>query len=203
MNLGQTLIVVASLSLLGIMILNSNNILLDTSDIQAESEFGITAVSLATSLVEESMGKMYDAVVADTNNTLTDSTLLTSSAGLGHSGMESYRGNQPGTSDFNDFDDYNNLFIVYKSNLPADTARTTGSDYEIIVPGIRSKYYVRAKVQYVRHTSLNTPVSYPTWHKRLTVTVTRPLPRVGSPEQQVQDSVANTLVFPAVMSFWN
>ncbi len=203
MSLGQTLIAVASLSLLGILILNSNNILLDTSDIQAEGEFGITAVSLATSLVEESMGKMFDAVVADTNNTLNDSTLLTSASGLGHSPAESYRGTESGTSDFNDFDDYNNLFIVYKSNLPADTARTPGSDYEIVVPGIRSKYFVRAKVEYVRHTNLNTAVNYPTWHKKLTVTVTRPMPRIGPPVQQVQDSVANTLVFPAVMSFWN
>jgi len=194
MGLGQSMLVVAALSLLGILILNSNRTIMETNDIQNDSEFGITAVSLATSLVEESMGKMFDAVVADTSNTLTDSTLLTPVAGLGHSVTESYRGNVAGTNDFNDFDDYNNLFLVYKSTNPADTVHTPGSDYEFKVPGIRSKYFVRAKVYYVQPTNLNGTSATPTWHKKIVITVTRPQPFANK---------ADTLIFPAVMSFWN
>jgi len=202
MTLGQSLLVVASLSILGLLVLNSNNTIIETNDIQNDSEFGITAVSLATSLVEESMGKMFDAVVADTNNTLTDSMLLTASAGLGHSGSESYRGHIGGTEDFNDFDDYNNLFLVYKSNNPADTASTAGSDYEVTVPGIRSKYFVRARVVYVQPANLNGASIVPTWHKKIIITVTRPNLH-SLRERQMGQAKADTLVFPAIMSFWN
>jgi hypothetical protein len=194
MTLGQSMLVLASLSILGILILNSNRTILETSDVQADSEFGITAVSLATSLVEESMGKMFDSVVADSTFTLLDSMQLTGAGHLGHSGTESYRGSVAGTSDFNDFDDFNGLFLVYKSPNPSDTAATPGSDYEFIVPGIRSKFFVRARVQYVQHTNLNGVSATPTWHKRILITVTRPQPN---------PTRADTLVFPAVMSFWN
>ena len=195
MNLGQMMLVVAALSLLGILILNANSTMMETTDIQNESEFGITAVSLATSIVEESMGKMFDAVIADTNNTLTDSTLLTPVGGLGHSVSESYRGNIPSTTDFNDFDDFDNLFLVFKSDkFGEDSVSTPGSDYEIVVPGIRSKYFVRTEVDYVRYTALNTVSGSPTWHKRILITVTRP---VYKPTRK------DTLVFPAIMSFWN
>ncbi len=202
MTLGQSLLVVASLSILGLLVLNSNRTIMETNDIQNDSEFGITAVSLATSLVEESMGKMFDAVVADTANTLSDSTLLTPRAGLGHSTHESYRGNVSGTDDFNDFDDYNNLFLVYKSTNPADTARTPGSDYEITVPGIRSKYFVRARVVYVSPSNLNGESLTPTWHKKMVITVTRPVLH-SLRERQIGQAKADTLVFPAIMSFWN
>jgi hypothetical protein len=202
MTLGQSLLVVASLSILGLLVLNSNNTIIETNDIQNDSEFGITAVSLATSLVEESMGKMFDAVVADTANTLSDSSLLTPRTSLGHSGAESYRGSVAGTEDFNDFDDYNNLFLVYKSNNPADTARTTGSDYEVIVPGLRSKYFVRSRVVYVQPTNLNGESMTPTWHKKMIITVTRPNLH-SLRERQMGQARADTLVFPAVMSFWN
>lgn len=194
MNLGQSLLVIAALSVLGLLVLNSNRTLLQTTDVQSESEFGITAVSLATSLVEESMGKMYDAAVADSSFTLTDSSRLTPRLGLGPAPTESYRGVVPGTADFNDFDDFNGLFLVYKSNNPADTASTPGSHYEFTVPGIRSKYFVRARVDYVPHTNLNTASSTQTWHKRILVTVTRPTP---------QPTAEDTLRFPAIMSFWN
>jgi hypothetical protein len=202
MTLGQSLLVVASLSILGLLVLNSNRTIMETNDIQNDSEFGITAVSLATSLVEESMGKMFDAVVADTNNTLTDSTQLTAPGSLGKAANESYRGVASGTHDFNDFDDYNNLFLVYKSNNPADTVSTPGSNYEIIVPGIRSKYFVRAQVVYVQPTNLNATSATRTWHKKLIVTVTRPILH-SLRERQLGMARADTLVFPAVMSFWN
>jgi hypothetical protein len=104
--------------------------------------------------------------------------------------MESYRANVPGTKSFNDFDDYNNLFIVYKSNVAGDTARTPGSSYETTVPGIRAKYFVKARVNYVNQNDLNGFTTAKTWHKKITVTVTSP-------------SFKDTLVFPAVMSFWN
>jgi hypothetical protein len=190
MHLGQMMFVLAGIFLLGIVILTANDSLLESTDVMNDSEFGITSVSLATSIVEEAMGKMYDEVIADsTTGALSNPSQLSST--LGSDGAETYRG---AANDFNDFDDFNNLFLVYKSDNPADTASTPGSNWETIVPGIRSKYFVRTKVVYVPWNNLDGVSGSPTWHKKIIVTVTRPQPH---------PTKADTLVFPAVMSYWN
>jgi hypothetical protein len=193
MNLGQMTLAVGALSMLGLLILNTNGTLLSTDVVMSESEFGITAVSLATSLVEEATGKSFDSVVSDTTNPLTDPSTFTPTASLGHSPSESYRASVPSTTDFNDFDDFNNLFLVFKSDVATDTTHTPGADYEQIVPGIHSKYYVQSKVRYVDPSNLQGFSVAQTRHKKLTVTVTRPKP---NPTRQ------DTLVFSAVISFW-
>lgn len=204
MNLGQMLLVLAALGLLGILTLSTNSNVMQSNQIQNNSEVGVTSVSLATSIVEEAMGTMFDSAIGDTSTGPVDSlSQLTPPGSLGHSVLESYRANIPGTKDFNDFDDFNNLFLVYKSDNPADTARTPGSDYEFTVPGIRNKYFVRTKVVYVDPAALNGVSSVCTWHKKITVTVTSSFPHIGSAAQQLQDSLSNTLVYPAVMSYWN
>src|SRR5271166_819029 len=122
MNLGQMMMVIGAIVMLGVLILNTNSTIYQTNDIMYTSEFGVTAVSLSTSLVEEAMGKMFDKVVADSNAAaLVDSTLLTPPGSLGPDPgeNESYRGNVPGTKDFDDFDDFNNLMICYHSEVPA------------------------------------------------------------------------------------
>jgi hypothetical protein len=189
MNLGQMMMVIAAISLLGILILNTNATLINNYDTTNNSEFEITAVSLATSLVEEAMGKMFDEVIADSNTTaLTTPTQL--SLTLGAEGAEKYRDTSSTFADFDDFDDFNNLFIVYKSDLPAEAAQTPGSNFEFAVPGMRSKYFVTAQVMYVDPTNLDGVSSSRTWHKKMIVTVTSP-------------SVKDTLRFPAIMSYWN
>ena len=189
MNLGQMMLVIASLLLLGLLVLNTNRTLLQTNDTQNTSEYGITAVSLATSLVEEASGKMFDQVVADSNTgALTDPAQLSST--LGKDGSEVYR--DP-ILDFNDFDDFNNMTIAYKS--PNDsTANPTGA-IVINMPGIRSKYIVTTKVGWVNPTAgngynLDSTVTTKSWHKKLTVTVKSP-------------SMTDSLVYPSVMSYWN
>jgi hypothetical protein len=188
MNLGQIMMVALALMLLGGLVLNANSSVYQSTDTMYTSEFGVTAISLATSVVEEASGKMFDNAIAGTNAAAVyDSSLFTSPGALGPEAGESYRG----PNDFNDIDDYNGLFIVYKSNVAADTISTPGSNREIIVPGIRSKYFVRCKVCYVQPPNLD--VSYTakqTWHKKITVTVTSP-------------STRDSLVYPAIMSYWN
>jgi hypothetical protein len=188
MNLGQTMLVVAAISILGILVLNANRTVLETNETQNQSEFGITAVSLATSLVEEANGKMFDEVIEDsTTLALTDPSQLTASASLGKEAGEAYRS---GVTDFDDFDDFDRLFLVYKS--PLDSALTPGSSGEITVPGIREKYYVKCRVQYVASGNLDAVVTTRTWHKKITVTVSAASP-----------TMKDTLVYPAVMSYWN
>jgi hypothetical protein len=184
MNLAQTMMVVAGLAILGILALNANRTMLESNDTQNVSEFGINAVSLATSLVEEANGKMFDQVIADS---LTGDLSVPGqlSVTLGKETGEGYRA---GTNDFNDFDDFNNLFLAFRS--PVDSAIVTGADRDIIVPGIRALYYVRTRVQYVSEANLDSAVSFRTWHKRMLVTVTSP-------------AIRDTLRYPSVMSYWN
>lgn len=184
MNLAQTMMVIAGLAILGILVLNANRTMFESNDTQNASEFGINAVSLATSLVEEANGKMFDEVIADsmTGDLSVPGQL---SSALGKETGERYR---DGANDFNDFDDFDRLFIAYKS--PVDAAIVTGADRDIIVPGIRALYYVRARVDYVTEANLDSAVSFRTWHKRMMITVTSP-------------AIKDTLRYPSVMSYWN
>ena len=93
MNLGQTMMVIAALGLLGILVLNANKTVLETTEVQNTSEFGIAAVSLATSLVEEASGKMFDEVIADsTTAVLTVPTQLCASLGKENAARPTVRG---------------------------------------------------------------------------------------------------------------
>ena len=186
MNLGQMMMVVAALSILGILLLNTNTTVLDTNDTQNLSEFGINAISLATSLVEEANGKMFDEVIADsTTPALSSPVALTSLANLGADGGETYR---TAGNDFDDFDDFDGLILVYKS--PGDSSLMAGAAKEFVIPGIRAAYIVRARVDYVSGADLDLTSASPTWHKKITVTVTSP-------------AIKDTLVYPAIMSYWN
>ncbi len=191
-NLGQSLFALGALSIMGTLGLNANKTIIAENTRINSGESGITAVGLAQSLVEEAMGKYFDAKI-DTAITgeITLTSQLTPVDQLGPGPNENYRA---GTNDFNDFDDFNNLFLVYKSSNPSDTASTSGSDWETIVPSLEAKYFVKTKVTYISVNVSNIPQansasSVPTWHKKLTVTVINPTSR-------------DTLVYPAIMSYW-
>jgi hypothetical protein len=191
MNLGQTLMVIAALGLLGILVLNSNKTVLETTEVQNTSEFGIAAVSLATSLVEEASGKMFDEVIADsTTAVLTDPTQLSSV--LGKENAEAYRS---GVLDFNDFDDFNGLKLIFKDTVK-DTSAVTATGQVWNVPGLRTPYHVWCVVNYVNPANLNGVSASRTWHKKLTVYVT-------TLENLNPGTRKDTLVYPTIMSFWN
>jgi hypothetical protein len=200
MNLGQMLMVVGAIVLLGILVLNANSTVYQANDTMYTSEFGVTAISLATSLVEESMGKMFDKVVAPINaSAVYDSTLLTPPGGLHADAGESYRGLPLGSGlkDFDDFDDFNGFKACYHSDLPSEADATPGF-YQITVPGMRAKYYVTCTVTYVKPPNLDAAYTIrQTWHKKITVTVWSP-----SAINQITNN-PDTLVYPAIMSYWN
>jgi len=202
MNLGQMLLVTGAIVLLGILVLNANTTVYQANDTMYTSEFGVSAVSLATSIVEEAMGKYFDKVVAPLNaSAVYDSTLLTAPGSLGPDAgqNESYRGYPVGSGkvDFDDFDDFNGLKICYFSDAPGDSTGTAGY-LPIKVPGSRAKYYLSCTVTYVKPPNLD--VAYAvrqTWHKKITVTVWSP--SALNPVTHLPD----TLVYPAIMSYWN
>jgi hypothetical protein len=189
MNLGQMLLVLVALVVLGALILQSNSIILSSSEALTSSEIDASAISLATSVMEEASGKLFDEVITDTAvSALTDPGQL--SATLGPEGGERIRDTTGTHPVFNDFDDYNGLFVVFKSTNPSDAALTPGADWEFAIPDLRGKFYVHVSVSYVQPNSLDVPAVGRTWHKKMTMTVTSP-------------SSAGTVVLPWVMSFWN
>jgi len=204
MNLGQMILVVGAIVLLGILVLNANSTVYQASDTMYTSEFGVTAVSLATSLVEEAEGKMFDVIVAPKNGAdLYDSTLLTPVGSLGPeltTEHESYRHLVPGyPNDFDDFDDFNGLKLCYHDTTETDA---TAGFLQITVPGMRAKYYVTCTVVYVKPPNLDVPyIVRQTWHKKISVTVWSPSAVKLDPA--TGQTVADTLVYPAIMSYWN
>lgn len=183
------ILVLAAMMILSALILQSNNIILDSSESLISSDTDAAATTLATSLAEEACGKMFDEVITDsTVAALTSPTQLSSV--LGPETGERFRDSTGSFSAFDDFDDFNGLFLVYKSKTVEDSAPTPGANWEFVVPNIRAKFFVRARVEYVVASAPDVPVGMRTWHKKLTLTLTSP-------------SSKDTLVYPYLMSFWN
>jgi len=147
MNTGQTIISVGALAILSLIVLRINSTFLNTNTILYESKFDITAMSLATSIVEEATSKAFDEK--------TDSASVTSLSGLTSSlGKESGEA-YPNFDDFDDFDGY--------------TITTRGdSTFESAV------FDIVAHVYYVDPDNPDRKSSVPTWHKRIDVDVTSP-----------------------------
>ena len=189
MNLGQTMLTILAMGVLSFLILQSNTVMLDSTDSLTTSDIDAAATALAGSITEEASGMLFDQVITDSTVTaLTTTSLLSTS--LGRDGGERFRDTTGTHPTFNDFDDFNNLFLVYKSNNPADADPTPGADWEFVVPNIRGKYFVQLSVAYVNPSSPDVPVVAPTWHKMLTVTISSPSSR-------------DTLTYATLMSFWN
>ncbi|HCV42451.1 MAG TPA: hypothetical protein DGH68_03135 [Bacteroidetes bacterium] len=185
MGSGQMLLALGAMFLLGIIIFSANSNMLENEKVVMDSEFGIAAISLATSLVEEAEGKMFDQASVDSGVTAT--TQLTTTAYLGKDANESYRTSDSTKTDYDDLDDFNGFFIEYVSDQSHAQIATYRGDSK----GFRADYFLKAKVEYVNvTTSTITASANRTWHKRLTINVFSPSSR-------------DTLVFPTVISYWN
>lgn len=166
MSSGQTMITMAAMSLLSLVILNSNRNALSSTTSMAENKYNILAISLGTALIEEAFSKSFDQYTTD-GQQVDDITDLTQSLGPGSS--ETTR------DDFNDFDDYNN----YIDSTSADTTLQS------------AEFIIRSKVYYVDPATSNklTPVTYRTWHKRMDVFISSPFINEG------QDTVRLSKVY--------
>lgn len=188
MGTAQMLMVVIAMFLLGIIIFSANSTMAENDIVVKDSEFGVAAISLATSLIEEVEGKVFDEAATDSG--VTSLTKLTQPAYLGPDVNESYRPPDTTMADFDDLDDFNGFSIEYVS----DTTRPRVATYRGDSRGFRADYMVKAKVVYVTAgggvADLNSYSTSPTWNKKLIVTVTSPSSR-------------DTLVFPTIISYWN
>jgi MSHA pilin protein MshD len=142
------MLAVGAMLLLSITILGINGKFLNTSSVLYNTKFGVLAVSLGTSIIEEANGKAFD--LAGTGDAITDINLLTAPQYLGAAGGEVY-------PFFNDFDDYNNLHKI-------DSVKINSKTF--------AAFTIDCKVHYVSETNPSVISSVRTWHKRIDVFVT-------------------------------
>ncbi len=144
MNTGQSMLSIGALILLSTVVLRVNTSFLTTKEVMNESKFGVLAISLAQSIIEDASNKAFDANTV--GNPVYDKSLLTSVGGLGPSNTEHY-------PDFNDFDDFNG-FTKDVTNLPS------------------ANYHISCRVFYIDAASPDVVSSIKTWNKKIVVTVT-------------------------------
>lgn len=135
--------------LLSLVILRINNVFFSTSSVMLDTKFGVLAVSLGTSIIEEANSKAFDKATDTTSISQTSS--LTAVASLGPEAGEVY-------PNFNDFDDFNGY------------VRSTAGDSTFQ----SAPFYITCRVGYITPTNPEVYVSSQTWHKKINVTVTSP-----------------------------
>jgi hypothetical protein len=148
-NTGQMLLTTAAVVLLGTTVLTVNRSFNNQGVILEQTEIGVYATSLATSIVDEASGQAFDENTAE--NSVTSPSSLTSYKRLGPEVGETT--SPPSTSNFNDFDDYNGLIEGVK------------------VAGVDS-FTVKCWVNYIDPSAPNTNLSTQSFFKRLDVQVT-------------------------------
>jgi len=153
MGTGQMLLTLSALVLLSLVVLRVTNGFLNTNNILMETKFGVLSVSLATSILEEAMGKAFDEKTAYEGVAEVTSDLST----IGPDG-ETY-------PNFDDFDDFNNLsFSTYDTTISnSHFARMYSAEYIVL-----------CKVGYINTDNPDQFTSTKTWHKKISVRVTTP-----------------------------
>lgn len=149
MGLGQTLLTILAMAMLGTLMLTVNTNTMDSGDALEQSEYRIMASSLGISMLERASGLSFDENTV--TGEVTATTMLTST--LGAEGGET-------EATFDDFDDYNGFSKWVLGN--AITFRS-------------ADYRLTSRVDYVTVSSNQVVTSAGrTYHKRLQIQVTSP-----------------------------
>lgn len=146
MNSGQLFLTIGGMFLLALLVLRMNTTFMSTGDVMYNTKYGVLAVSLGTSMIEEANSKSFDCST-DTNS-VSSLAAITDPVSLGPEAGETL-------VTFNDFDDFNNYERV-DSTMPS------------------AVFTIRCKVGYINPASPDVFVSQKTWHKKIQVTVTSP-----------------------------
>lgn len=156
MNTGQTILTIGAVILLGLNVISVNRTFTQHGAVLQQTEIGIFSVSLATSLLEEAQGKVFDRRSL-TDSCLTNLSQLTPKDSLGPDVGDT-------RTDYDDFDDYN-----WMTGGPTKDSIIVRCD-TIVIRDVDT--FLRwAKVCYVDTSSPDTYRSTPTWNKKLTVFV--------------------------------
>lgn len=156
MNTGQMMITLGAVILLSTLVLRVNSSQLVTQDTMQNTKFGILAISLATSIIEEASEKAFDE--ASTANFISSLVSLTNTNSFGP---------EPGLNPdstweildsletYDDFDDYHN-YTTIDSTMPS------------------AVFDVSSQITYVNPSDPNFICVTNSWHKMITVTVSSP-----------------------------
>jgi len=144
----QMILALGAMILLTILITNVNKNSLNVEDVMYDSNFGITATSIASSVIEDASKKRFDSIYFIDSTRVYNASDFTPAGALGIDSGEDIT--DPKT--FNDFDDYDRYTTV-DSTMPS------------------AVFNVSCRVHYVNDTALDDTVSNQTFHKKITVKV--------------------------------
>jgi len=164
MNTGQMLLTIGALLLLSTVMLRVNSNNFSTETVRDEARFGVIATSMATSIIEQAKDLAFDANT-DTNS-VSSLSELTSVFNLGPDAGE----NSADIKTFNDYDDFDGYAKIDSTMQSAI-------------------FEISCSVNYVSKTNLMGISSVPTWHKKISVTVSSP-------------SMGDTLTEASIYSYW-
>lgn len=179
MGLGQTLLTILALMLMGRLIITVNRTTLETGSLKDIAEYRITATSLGTSLLESANDLAFDEATVDTFLTESQTGSLTADASLG---AESGETNYTLFDDIDDYDGYIRIDTIPNSAIFKTTAH----------------------IQYVTTTppSTITITTTPTFNKLITIYVTSDF----MVDYSILDSAGvpkpDTLKFQSIFSYW-
>lgn len=114
MGLGQTLLTIMALMLMGRLILMVNTSTLDTGFTKDMAEYRITATSLGTSLLESANNFAYDEATVDTFLTPSQASSLTAESDFGPDAGET---DVSLFDDVDDFDEYTKIDTLSNSAI--------------------------------------------------------------------------------------
>jgi len=170
MSTGQMLITVCAMLLLSLLILRVGSSTIINQESMQNSKYGVLAVSIANSILEEATMKSFDEN-ANTDprtyfsnvNELTVTGSFGSDAGEIADSMET----------FDDFDDFHGFTKTF-TNLPS------------------AVFTVSSQVNYIDPAVVGLITASRTWHKMLTVTITSPMivkPGTNTPQPLIFNKV--------------
>lgn len=174
MGLGQTLLALMAVMLMGRLIIGTNASVLNTGSVKDMAEYSITATSLGTSVIEKAKSLAFDQASVDTFITAARINELTASNSLGPDVGEST------SALFNDIDDYNNYSHI--DTIPNSAIFRTD-----------------VKVSYVNVASNTmTSTASRSFNKKITVYVTSDY----LVDYSMTPAAKDTLTFETVFSYW-
>lgn len=174
MGLGQTLLTIMALMLMGRLVLNVNGTTLDAGFAKDMAEYRITATSLGTSMLESANSLAFDEATVDTFLLVTEVGSLTDKALFGADSGET---NYTLFDDVDDFHDYSRIDTVQNSAI----------------------FKVQGKVDYLDVSGNTLSVtSAKRFNKLITVYVTSDY----LVDYSVDPPKPDTLVFKSIFSYW-
>jgi hypothetical protein len=147
------ILALGAMILLTLLITNVNKSSLSTEGTMYDSNFGITATSIASSIIEDASKLRFDQTFYVDSSTVYDPTSFTPAIDLGPETGSGEVADSPRT--FNDFDDYNNYSGV-DSTMPT------------------AVFNFSCSVCYVNDNALDSSTNTQTYYKKITVRVWSP-----------------------------